>query len=158
MPSTVPKLDAPNVDPLQGTKYDFPRDHVGYGRESLKLAWPNGAKIAVSFVINYEEGAERTLLNGDGQSENRLWEQADIPPRIGERAMNVESDYDYGSRVGVWRLLNMFEEHNMPITWYAVGQAFEKNPEVAKASTQNGHEVASHAYRYDYSPNTIFNG
>ena len=148
MPSTVVKLDAPNVDPLKGTKYDFPRDHVGYGRKSLKVEWPNDAKIAVSFVINYEEGAERTVLNGDSQSESHLWEQCNIPFRVGERAANVESDYDYGSRVGVWRLLDMFEERKMPVTWYAVGQAFEKNPEVARASTQNGHEVASHAYRH----------
>lgn len=147
MSPTAPKLDAASIDPLQGTKYDFARDHVGYGRKSLKVSWPNDAKIAVSFVINYEEGAERTVLNGDSRSESHLWEQTNIPWREGERAMNVESDYDYGSRVGVWRLLDMFEEHHMPITWYAVGQAFEKNPEVAKASTQNGHEVASHAYR-----------
>lgn len=86
-------------------------------------------------------------MNGDPQSENRLWEQADIAPRQGERAMNVESDYDYGSRVGVWRLLDLFEDHSFPTTCYAVGMAFEKNPEVAKAFTQNGHEVASHAYR-----------
>ncbi|KUJ06857.1 chitin deacetylase 1 [Mollisia scopiformis] len=144
-------LDAPSVDPLQGTKYDFPRDSVGFGRKSLNPEWPNGAKIAVSFVINYEEGAERTVLNGDERSENALWEQSHVPFRMGERATNVESDYDYGSRVGVWRLLDIFERHRMPVTAYAVGMALEKNPEVAKAFVDGGHEVASHAYRWiDY--------
>lgn len=86
-------------------------------------------------------------MNGDGQSENALWEQASMPPRLGERAVNVESDYEYGARVGIWRLLNLFESHKYPITAYAVGQALEKNPEVAKAFIEGGHEVASHAYR-----------
>ena len=144
-------LDASNIDVLRGTDFDFPRDHVGYGRKSLDLTWPNGAKIAVSFVINYEEGAERTVLNGDAQSESHLWEQSAIPPREGERALNVESDYDYGSRVGVWRLLDLFEEHDMPVTVYAVGQALERNPEATHAFMQKGHEIASHAYRWiDY--------
>ena len=142
-------LDAVSIDPLQGTVYDFPRDHVGYGRASLNAQWPNGAKIAVSFVINYEEGAERTVLNGDAQSEARLWEQSDNKPALtGTRALNPESDYDYGSRVGVWRLLDCFEAHKMPVTAYAVGQAFEKNPEAARAFCQNGHEIASHGYRW----------
>lgn len=99
-------------------------------------------------ALTTRQGAERSPLNGDQQSENRLWEQADVAPRIGERAINVESDYDYGSRVGVWRLLSLFEEHKMPVTCYAVGMAFEKNLSVAEAFTRNGHEIASHAYRY----------
>lgn len=136
-----------NLDPLKETKYDFPRDHNGFGRHPPNPEWPNGAKIAVSFVINYEEGAERTVLNGDAQSENMLWEQAHIAPRMGERAVNVESDYDYGSRRGVWRLLNILEEKNFPCTVYAVGMALEKNPQVAKAFVDGGHEVASHGYR-----------
>jgi peptidoglycan/xylan/chitin deacetylase (PgdA/CDA1 family) len=86
-------------------------------------------------------------LNGDEQSEPFLWEQSDAPARIGDRSVLVESHYDYGSRVGVWRMLDLFEKHGFPVTAYAVGMAFEKNPEVAKAFTQNGHEVASHAYR-----------
>ncbi|KAJ9142991.1 Glycoside hydrolase/deacetylase, beta/alpha-barrel [Pleurostoma richardsiae] len=140
-----------NIDPLRGTQYDFPRDHVGFGRHPPNPQWPNGAKIAVSFVINYEEGAERTTLNGDPQSENMLWEQAHIAPRVGERAVNVESDYDYGSRRGVWRLLNILEEHKMQSTVYAVGMALEKNPDVVKAFVDGGHEIASHGYRWiDY--------
>ncbi|KAH8817047.1 chitin deacetylase 1 [Xylogone sp. PMI_703] len=141
-------LDAPNADPLQGTKYDFPRDLVGYGRESLDPKWPNGAKIAVSFVINYEEGAERSLLNGDSQTESHMWEQGDVPKRVGSRDPKIESDYDYGSRVGVWRLLNIFEKYGVKVTLYAVGQALEMNPAVAKAFVSGGHEVASHGYRW----------
>ncbi|KAK4550633.1 hypothetical protein LTR36_000212 [Oleoguttula mirabilis] len=144
-------LAAANLDPTAGTKYDFPRDLVGYGRHPPNAQWPGGAKIAVSFVINYEEGAERTVLNGDDQAECALWEQTDRAGRVGERAINVESDYEYGSRVGIWRMLNLFEAHKMPITAYAVGQALEKNPEVAKALKAGGHEIASHAYRWiDY--------
>lgn len=149
----VPQLDAANADPSAGTKYDFgPRDLAGYGRHPPNPQWPGGAKIAVSFVVNYEEGAERTVVNGDDQSESALWEQGgDRPGRIGERAVNTESDYEYGSRVGIWRMLNLFEAHEMPITCYAVGQALEMNPAVAKALQEGGHEIASHAYRWiDY--------
>jgi len=90
-------------------------------------------------------------LNGDAQSETALWEQSERPTRPGERAINAESDYEYGSRVGIWRMLNLFEAHKMPITAYAVGQALEKNPAVAKALKDGGHEIASHAYRWiDY--------
>ena len=140
-------LDSPNVDPEQATKYDFPRDLIGYGRDSFDPQWPNGAKIAVSFVINYEEGGERSLLEGDTQTESVLWEQAHVPVRVNSRDPKIESDYEYGSRVGVWRLLNMFEKYGVPVTAYAVGQALEKNPLVAKAFVDGGHEVASHGYR-----------
>ena len=151
MPSThpsVPQLDAANLDPLKDTKFDFARDFIGYGRQPPNASWPNGAKIAVSFVINYEEGAERTVQNGDATSEPFLWEQSGTRLREGERCMESESDYEYGSRVGIWRMLNLFEAHGMLITCYAVGQALEKNPEVAKALIGGGHEVASHAYRW----------
>ncbi|KAF2165134.1 carbohydrate esterase family 4 protein [Zasmidium cellare ATCC 36951] len=132
-------------------KFDFPRDLKGYGRHPPNPQWPNNAKIAVSFVINYEEGAERTVLNGDATSESSLWEQTDRPGRPGERAFNSESDYEYGSRVGIWRILDTFEAHRMPVTVYAVGQALEMNPEVVPAFREGGHEIASHAYRWiDY--------
>jgi hypothetical protein len=140
-------IDSPNNDPNQGTKYDFPRDLIGYGRDSFDAQWPNGAKVAVSFVINYEEGAERSLLEGDSQTESVLWEQAHVPVRYNSRDPKIESDYEYGSRVGVWRLLNLFEKHKVPITAFAVGKALEKNPAVAKAFVDGGHEVASHGYR-----------
>lgn len=95
------------------------------------------------------QGSERSTQNGDAQSESRLWEQCDNKAaQIGSRALNPESDYDYGSRVGIWRLLNCFEQYSYPVTAYAIGQAFERNPEVAEAFTKNGHEIASHGYRY----------
>jgi peptidoglycan/xylan/chitin deacetylase (PgdA/CDA1 family) len=144
----APTIDSCNIDPNQGTKYDFPRDLIGYGRDSFDPQWPKGAKVAVSFVINYEEGAERSLLEGDSQTESVLWEQAHVPVRVNSRDPKIESDYEYGSRVGVWRLLNLFDKHKVPITAYAVGQALEKNPAVAKAFVEGGHEVASHGYRY----------
>ncbi|PGH16036.1 hypothetical protein AJ79_02016 [Helicocarpus griseus UAMH5409] len=131
--------------------YDFPRDLIGYGEKSLNPQWPSNAKIAVSFVINYEEGAEHTVLNGDLHSESHLWEASGSTPHIQERAVNVESEYDYGARAGVWRLFRLFNKHGMKYTLYAVGKALEDNPAVAKSSVENGHDVASHAYRWiDY--------
>ncbi|KAL6253236.1 hypothetical protein RBB50_000959 [Rhinocladiella similis] len=131
--------------------YDFPRNLVGYGEKSHNPQWPNGAKIAVSFVINYEEGGENTVLNGDPHSENSLWEAPGAPPYMGERAVNIESEYDYGARAGVWRLFRLFAKHQLKYTLYAVGRALELNPAVARYSASNGHDVASHAYRWiDY--------
>ncbi|KAK5125089.1 hypothetical protein LTR08_005444 [Meristemomyces frigidus] len=151
MASSAPALDAANLDPFANSKFDFPRDLIGYGRHPPSAQWPGGAKIAVSFVVNYEEGAERTVLNGDSHSESALWEQSERAAREGQRALNAESDYEYGSRVGIWRLLNLFESHDFPVTAYAVGQALERNPAVATALKEGGHEVASHAYRWlDY--------
>lgn len=86
-------------------------------------------------------------MNGDFESESRLWEQSDNEPRVGQRDLQVESDYEYGSRVGIWRLLNLFEERKMRVTASVCGQALEKNRDVAKALVKGGHEIASHAYR-----------
>lgn len=120
----------------------------GYGEKGLAgLKWPNNAKIAVSFVINYEEGAERSVLNGDGVAETYLREHpAEV--RVNERNYNAESEYEYGSRVGFWRLFKMFNEHKMKFTLYAVARAVEQQPEVAKRCVEEGHDVASHAYRW----------
>ncbi|KAH8742538.1 polysaccharide deacetylase [Diaporthe sp. PMI_573] len=128
--------------------YGFPRDLKGYGEKGLAgLKWPNNAKIAVSFVINYEEGAERSVLNGDGVAETYLREHpAEV--RVNERNYNAESEYEYGSRVGFWRLFKMFNEHKMKFTLYAVARAVEQQPEVAKRCVEEGHDVASHAYRW----------
>ncbi|KAF7195296.1 Chitin deacetylase 1 [Pseudocercospora fuligena] len=129
--------------------YDYPRDFRGYGEEGLQgLQWPSKAKIAVSFVINYEEGGERSVLSGDGQSENNLIENPGRPPRINERNYNVESEYEYGSRAGFWRLFRLFNKYKMKFTLYAVAQAVEENPEVVKRSVECGHDVASHGYRW----------
>ncbi|KAJ9136669.1 Glycoside hydrolase/deacetylase [Pleurostoma richardsiae] len=128
--------------------YAFDRDYKGYGEEGLKLKWPKDAKIAVSFVINYEEGGERSVLNGDGVSETNLRENPGPPAKINERDYVVESEYEYGSRVGWWRLFRLFNKYKMKFTLYAVAQAVEKQPEVAKRCVEEGHEIASHAYRW----------
>ncbi|WP_376091465.1 polysaccharide deacetylase family protein [Roseomonas sp. CCTCC AB2023176] len=130
----------------------YPRDLRGYGRRPPDPRWPGGAAVAVSFVLNYEEGGEYTLLNGDDRSEAYLHESsAGALPRLGERAVTVESQFDYGARAGVWRILRLFEERGLPLTVYAVGRALELNPEAGRAFAKGGHEVASHAYRWiDY--------
>ncbi|KAB5558606.1 hypothetical protein GE09DRAFT_1173355 [Coniochaeta sp. 2T2.1] len=131
--------------------YGFDRDFKGYGEAGLKLQWPNNAKIAVSFVINYEEGGERSVLQGDGVSETNLRENPGSAPRVNERNYNTESEYEYGSRAGWWRLFRLFQRHGMKFTLYAVAQAVEENPDVARRCVEEGHDVASHAYRWlDY--------
>ena len=130
--------------------HDFPRDLLGYGPTPPQHSiWPNNARLALSFVINYEEGAESSVLLGDTHAENSLWENsASYTPKQGERAINVESEYEYGSRVGVWRIMRLLELYGMKWTLYAVGKAIEENPEVAMRSVRGGSEVASHAYRW----------
>ncbi|KAK9467090.1 hypothetical protein V1512DRAFT_224298 [Lipomyces arxii] len=131
--------------------YDFPREYKGYGEESIDLKWPNGAKIVINFVVNYEEGAESSLENGDGHSEQYIWELPYVP-HMGKRSYDCESDFEYGSRAGVWRLLRLFKKHNYKFTTFAVGKAFELLPEVPAAIARDGHEIASHCYRWkDYS-------
>ncbi|KAF9556328.1 glycoside hydrolase/deacetylase [Agrocybe pediades] len=129
-----------------------PRDFKGYGRTPPNPNWPNGAKIAVNFVINYEEGGENTLDNGDAQGETMLQEVGPKSALQGERDIPMETQFEYGSRRGMWRLLNLFEKHKMPVTIYAVGKAYEQQPEIAKACEEGGHETASHCYRWiDYT-------
>ncbi|KAL4894072.1 hypothetical protein BDV59DRAFT_192803 [Aspergillus ambiguus] len=141
----MPELYASHPD------YGYARDFKGYGEKGLNPQWPNNAKIAVSFVINYEEGGERSVLNGDGVSETNLRENPGNAARINERNYNTESEYEYGSRVGWWRLFRLFNAHRMKFTLYAVAQAVEENPEVATRCVEEGHDVASHAYRWvDY--------
>ncbi|KAF9889717.1 hypothetical protein FE257_007023 [Aspergillus nanangensis] len=128
--------------------YGYERDFIGYGEKGLDFQWPNNAKIAVSFVINYEEGGERSVLSGDGVSETNLRENPGTATRINERDYNAESEYEYGSRAGWWRLFRLFNQHRMKFTLYAVAQAIEQNPEVARRCVEEGHDVASHAYRW----------
>lgn len=129
----------------------YPREMVGYGANPPHAQWPNGAKIAVSFVLNYEEGGENCILHGDAASEAFLSEIIGAQPIVGARHMNMESIYEYGSRAGVWRLLRLFQEFDMPLTVYAVGMALERYPHLAEAFVQLGHEIASHGYRWiDY--------
>jgi putative urate catabolism protein len=130
---------------------DYPRDFLGYGANPPDPKWPNGAKLALSFVLNYEEGGENTVLNGDAGSELYLHEVPGGSPILGERNRTVESQFDYGARAGVWRILRAFAARKLPLTVYGVGRALELNPTVARAFADAGHEVASHAWRWiDY--------
>lgn len=124
------------------------RDFVGYGRKLPKVSWPNNAQIALQIVINFEEGAENSIEKGD-----KLPEQlGDFPPiDFPVRDLGLESVFEYGSRVGVWRMLDLFERQEVKTTFFACGEALELNPEAAKEIIQRGHEVCSHGYRwYDH--------
>ena len=127
------------------------RDLVGYGGRPPHPRWPGQARVAVQFVLNIEEGAESCVLNGDARSEAYLHELLGRPPRMGERDLSVEGMYEYGSRAGVWRLLELFSVRDLPLTAFAVGRALELNPEIGHALQSAGHEVAGHGYRWlDY--------
>ena len=127
-----------------------PRDMIGYGSKDQKIIWPNNARIAVQIVLNYEEGAENCVLNGDNNSEIFLSEIIGAQPIKG-RHINMESLYEYGSRAGFWRLHKLFQEKKIPITVFGVGMALEKNPEVCNAIIKADYEVASHGWRWiDY--------
>ncbi|MDA9605052.1 allantoinase PuuE [Candidatus Pelagibacter sp.] len=127
-----------------------PRDMIGYGYKDQRVKWPNNARIAVQIVLNYEEGAENCVLNGDSSSEVFLSEIIGAQPVKG-RNISMESLYEYGSRAGFWRLHKLFQEKKIPITIFGVGMALEKNPEVCKAIIEADYEVASHGWRWiDY--------
>jgi allantoinase len=130
----------------------LPRDLIGYGLQPPDPQWPGGAKLALNFVLNYEEGGERSILNGDPTSEAMLADSLGLTPLPGLRNLNVESVYEYGSRVGVWRILKLFARHGLPITLYVVGRALEQNP--ALAEFVRNHEtidVVAHGWRWiDY--------
>ena len=123
---------------------------VGYGSKGKKIKWPGNAHIAVQIVLNYEEGAENCVLNGDKNSEVFLSEIISAQP-VKSRHINMESLYEYGSRAGFWRLHRLFQEKKIPITVFGVGMALERNLEVCKAMIEAGYEVASHGWRWiDY--------
>jgi peptidoglycan/xylan/chitin deacetylase (PgdA/CDA1 family) len=122
------------------------RDFVGYGSHPPKVTWPHGARIVVNFVINYEEGAERSPLDGDAVSDAQSLSRYPMPS--GVRDLQSESLFEYGGRVGVWRLLDMFRRHAIPVTFCACGRALERNPMVARAIRDLGHEPCSHGYRW----------
>lgn len=127
------------------------RDFIGYGRLPSDPAWPGGARLALNFVLNYEGGGEMTPLDGDSAAESYLHEIVGAPARLGARDLNVESMYEYDTRVGFWRIQRLFTERNLPLTVYAVGLALERNPEAAAAMAEAGWEVASHGWRWiDY--------
>ena len=130
---------------------DYPRDMCGYGQRPPQAGWPDGARIAVQFVINYEEGGENCVLHGDAESESFLSEIIGAVPIEGQRHMNMESIYEYGSRAGFWRLHRMFTERDLPVTVFAVAMALERNPEAVAAMHSSSWEIASHGYRWvDY--------
>lgn len=126
----------------------YPRDLSGYGNQPPHPQWPNNARIAVQFVINYEEGAENCTLHGDKSSEAFLSEIIGAAPWEGKRHMSMESIYEYGSRVGFWRLHRLFTEKKIPVTVFGVAMALERNPEVVEAMQEAGWEIASHGYRW----------
>ncbi|MFA0159462.1 allantoinase PuuE [Vibrio sp. 10N.261.46.A3] len=130
---------------------DYSRNLIGYGATPPNPQWPGNARVAVSFVLNYEEGGERCLLHGDDESEAFLSEIPSAQPIKGERHISMESIYEYGSRAGVWRVLRLFDEYEIPLTVFAVAMAIERHPDVAKAMVEAGHEICSHGYRWiDY--------
>jgi putative urate catabolism protein len=129
----------------------YPRDLAGYGRDTPQPRWPGNARIAVQFVVNFEEGAERCILHGDQASEAFLTDVLNTAPWPGQRHMNVESMFEYGSRAGFWRLWRMFTARQMPVTVFGVAQALARNPGVVAAMTEAGWDIASHGLKWiDY--------
>jgi allantoinase len=123
------------------------RDFVGYGANPAAIRWPNGAKIAVSVVVNYEEGSEYSILDGDPAGETSG--ESPSPARPGERDLANESFFEYGSRVGVWRIMNVLDRYNIKGTFYACALALERNPEVGPEIIRRGHEVMGHGNRWE---------
>jgi putative urate catabolism protein len=129
----------------------YPRDLAGYGDSPPQVTWPGSARIALQFVINYEEGAENCVLHGDEASEAFLSEIVGATPIPGQRHMNMESIYEYGARAGFWRLHRLFKDRKMPVTVFGVAMALQRNPAVVDAMWEAEWEIASHGYRWiDY--------
>ena len=126
---------------------NYPRNLIGYGRNIPHAQWPGKARVAVQFVLNYEEGSENCVLNGDAGSEQFLSEMAN-PPAFPARHMSMESIYEYGSRAGLWRILREFEKRGLPLTVFGVSMALERNPEATAAFVELGHEIACHGWRW----------
>ena len=126
---------------------DYPRDLVGYGRDVPDADWPGHARIAVQFVLNYEEGGEMNVLHGDPSSEQFLSEIVGAPA-FAARHLSMESIYEYGSRAGAWRILREFERRGLPLTIFGVSMALERHPELTAAFVELGHEIACHGWRW----------
>ncbi len=123
------------------------RDFVGYGRNLPQVRWPDDARIAVSLVVNYEEGAEYSLLDGDSHHETNGEVPSPVPPQ--QRDLFNESFFEYGSRAGVWRLLRLLDKYQVSATFFCCALALERNPEVAREIAGRGHEVCGHGYRWE---------
>ena len=137
---------------------NYQRDLIGYGANPPRANWPGGARIAVQFVLNYEEGGENCILHGDKASEAFLSEIVGADMREGVRHMSMESIYEYGSRVGVWRILKLFKDYDIPLTIFGVAMALERHPQAVDAFLAAGHEICSHGYRwidYQYVPEEV---
>ena len=132
---------------MSDAKRGYPRDLIGYGRNPPHAQWPGAARIAVQFVLNYEEGSENNVLHGDAGSETFLSEIVGAQA-FPARHMSMESMYEYGSRVGAWRLLAEFEKRKLPLTVFGVAMALERNPELVARCMALGHEIACHGWRW----------
>jgi putative urate catabolism protein len=130
----------------------YPRDLKGYGRVPPHARWPSGARIAVQFVLNYEEGGENCVLHGDPGSEQFLSEMFN-PASFADRHISMEGIYEYGSRIGVWRILREFEKRGLPLTVFGVGMALQRYPELTSAFKELGHEIACHGWRWIHYQN-----
>ena len=134
----------------------YPRDMAGYGRNPPHADWPDGARVAVQFVINYEEGGENNILHGDAASEAFLSEIIGAQPWPGQRHMNMESIYEYGSRAGYWRLWRMFSERKLPVTVYGVATALARVPDIVASMNEASWEIATHGLKWiDYRDYTF---
>jgi putative urate catabolism protein len=141
----------PRKPKTAATDRPYPRDMIGYGRTPPDSQWPGGARVAVQFVVNYEEGGENSVLHGDAASEAFLSEIVGAQPLAGVRHMNMESIYEYGSRAGFWRLHRLFAERRIPVTVFGVALALARNPAAVAAMQEAEWEIASHGYRWiDY--------
>ena len=133
------------------TAGNYPRDMIGYGRTPPHARWPNEARVAVQFVINYEEGGENNILHGDAASEAFLSEIVGAQPWPGQRHMSMESIYEFGSRAGFWRLWRMFTQRKLPVTVFAIASAMARNPQAVAAMKEAGWEIAPHGLKWiDY--------
>ena len=130
----------------------YPRDLIGYGEHPPHANWPGNARVAVQFVLNYEEGGENCVLHGDAGSEQFLSELF-TPPSYPDRHLSMESIYEYGSRVGVWRILREFERRALPLTVFGVSMALQRHPDVTQAFVELGHEIACHGWRWIHYQN-----
>ena len=137
---------------FMSTNSSYPRDLIGYGAHPPHPHWPGQARIAVQFVLNYEEGGENSVLHGDAGSEQFLSEIIGAVA-YDSRHLSMESIYEYGSRAGVWRILNEFKRRDLPMTIFGIGMALERHPELTRAFVEYGHEIASHGWRWIHYQN-----
>ncbi|AOW14207.1 allantoinase [Hydrogenophaga crassostreae] len=140
------------MTPVYDSTASYPRDLAGYGRDVPHARWPGGARIAVQFVLNYEEGGENCVLHGDAGSEQFLSEMFN-PPAFPERHISMEGIYEYGSRAGVWRLLREFEQRGLGLTVFGVATALQRSPDVVAAFKALGHEIACHGLKWIHYQN-----